>query len=96
MLLLLYLTNTNYINKYIIIVSLTVMTILAFYFPPIVVLYVVDIYIYMLRTNFIMSSSVKVKKVPAEVSMDITAEGIEEEEINLKSLVVNYTDKFDK
>ena len=96
MLLLLYLTNTNYINKYVIIVSLTVMSILAFYFPPIAALYVMDIYIYMLRTNFVMSSSIKVKKVPAEVSMDITTEGIEEEEINLKSLVVNYTDKFDK
>ena len=96
MLLLLYLTNTNYINKYVIIISLTVMSILAFYFPPIAALYVMDIYIYMLRTNFVMSSSIKVKKVPAEVSMDITTEGIEEEEINLKSLVVNYTDKFDK
>ena len=94
MLLLLYLTNTNYINKYVIIICLIVMFILAFYFPPIVSIYVIDIYIYMLRTNFLLTSSIKVKKVPY-VSMDITAEGIEKENIDLKSLLVDYSKKFD-
>ena len=94
MLLLLYLTNTNYINKYVIIVCLIAMFILAFYFPPIVAIYVMDIYIYMLRTNFLLTSSIKVKKV-SSVSMDITAEGIEKENIDLKSLLVDYSKKFD-
>ena len=95
MLLLLYLTNTNYINKYIIIIGLVAMSIFAFYYPPIIALYVIDIYIYILRTNFLLTSSIKVKKVPS-VSMDITAEGIEKEDIDLRSLLVDYSKRFDK
>jgi len=48
----------------------------------------------MLRTNFLLTSFVKVKKVPS-VSMDITAEGIEKEHIDVKSLLVDYSKKFD-
>jgi len=94
MLLLLYLTNTNYINKYVIIIGLLAMSILAFYFPSIIALYFIDIYIYILLTNFSMTSSIKVKKIPS-VTMDITAEGIEKEEIDLKTLLVDYSKKFD-
>lgn len=94
MLLLLYLTNTNYINKYVVIISLILMSILGFYFPPIVVIYVIDIYLYMLRTNFLMTTSIKVNKIPS-VSMDITAEGIKKEDIDLRSLLIEYSKKFD-
>ena len=71
MLLLLYFTNTNYLNKYVIIIGLLTMFIAALYFPPIIALYFIEVYI------------------------DITADGIEKEDIDLKKLLVDYSDKFD-
>lgn len=94
LLLLLFLTNTNYINKYLIILCLVIMAVIALYFPPIVALYIIDIYIYIVRTKFLLATPIKVKKIPF-VSMDITTEGIEEETIDVKSLLVDYGKKFD-
>lgn len=94
MLLLLYFTNTNYLNKYVIIIGLLTMFIAALYFPPIIALYFIEVYIYLLLTNFSMTSPIKVKKIPS-ITIDITADGIEKEDIDLKKLLVDYSDKFD-
>ena len=94
MLFLLYITNTKSINKYFTIFCMVLIVLTIFYFPPISAIYILDMYIYLLRNNFLLTESQK-KSNDSSVTMDITAEGIKKEYINIKSLLIDYSNKFD-
>ena len=65
----------------------------GFYVPKITILFIVDMYLYIVLSNFILNSSSKIKK-KSEVHMNITAEGIQREETDMKTIMTDYITKF--
>lgn len=93
MLSILHLCKIKKINYPVLFIFLTIYSILGFYIPNIAILFMMDIYLYIFLSNFILTSTSKVKK-ESEVHMDITTEGIQKEEADMKSIMTDYVTKF--
>lgn len=93
MLSILHLCKIKKINYPILFIFLTIYSLLGFYFPKIIILFIADMYLYNILSNFTLSSSPKSKN-KSEIHMNITAEGIQKEENDMKSIITDYITKF--